>query len=71
MTTLAETIHDHRKSYYEQLARVSQTTEINEWLLWYAQASLQAQERTFAKPWDHQIPKTRLLDRLRGKINER
>lgn len=70
LTALAETIHRHRKTYYEQLARASQTTEIDEWLLWFAETTLEAQERTLARV-HHLIAKTKLLDRLRGKLNER
>lgn len=70
LTALAETIHRHRKDYYTQLHSASLTTEINEWLMWFAATALEAQERTLRRV-SFLIAKTRLLDRLRGKINDR
>ncbi|NML96011.1 Fic family protein [Novosphingobium olei] len=70
LTALAETIHRHRKDYYAQLHRASQTNRIDEWLAWFAEIALEAQQRTLTRV-RFLIAKTRLLDRLRGHINER
>lgn len=70
LTALAETIHRHRKDYYAQLQRASQSNRIDEWLSWFADIVLEAQERTLTRI-RFLIEKTRLLDRLRGQINER
>ena len=70
LTALAETISRHRKDYYAQLQRGSQSNLIDDWLSWFAAIVLQAQERTLTRI-RFLIEKTRLLDRLRGKINPR
>lgn len=70
LTALAETIHRHRKDYYAQLHCASQTNRIDEWLAWFAEIALEAQQRTLTRV-RFLIAKTRLLDRLRGHINER
>ena len=70
LTALAETIHRHRKDYYAQLQRASQSNSIDHWLEWFAAIVLAAQERTLARI-RLLIAKTHLLDRLRGRINER
>jgi Fic family protein len=70
LTALAETISRYRKDYYSELAAASRTMEIDRWLAWFARIALEAQERTQARV-HHLIAKTRLLDRLRGKLNER
>lgn len=70
LTALAETIHRHRKDYYEHLHRGSTTIQIDEWLAWFAGIALEAQERTLMRV-RFLIAKTRMLDQLRGHINER
>jgi Fic family protein len=70
LTALAETIHRHRKDYYAQLQRASQSNRIDEWLSWFADIVLEAQERTLTRI-RFLIEKTRLLDRLGDQINER
>ncbi|WOE74660.1 Fic family protein [Alterisphingorhabdus coralli] len=70
LTALAETIHRHRKDYYAQLQRASQSNQLDDWLSWFADIVLAAQERTLTRI-RFLIEKTRLLDRLRGQINER
>jgi Fic family protein len=70
LTALAETIHRHRKDYYAQLQRASQSNRIDEWLSWFADIVLEAQDRTLTRI-RFLIEKTRLLDRLRDQINER
>lgn len=70
LTALAETIHWHRKDYYDHLHRGSITNQIDEWLVWFADIAVEAQERTMARV-QFLITKTRMLDRLRGHINER
>lgn len=70
LTALAETIHRHRKDYYEHLHRSSISNQIDEWLAWFADIALEAQERTLTRV-RFLIAKTRMLDRLSGDINER
>jgi Fic family protein len=70
LTALAETIHRHRKAYYAALQLGSQSNDINAWLTWFAEIVIEAQARTITRI-RFMIDKTRLLDRLRGEINER
>ncbi|NJS14351.1 MAG: Fic family protein [Sphingopyxis sp.] len=70
LTALAETINRHRKAYYAALHLGSQSNDINAWLAWFADIVIEAQARTITRI-RFLIEKTRLLDRLRGEINER
>ena len=70
LTALAETIHRHRKAYYAALQLGSQCNDIDAWLTWFADIVIEAQARTITRI-RFLIDKTRLLDRLRGAINER
>jgi Fic family protein len=70
LTALAETIHHHRKAYYAALQLGSQSNDIDAWLTWFADIVIEAQTRTITRI-RFLIDKTRLLDRLRGEINER
>lgn len=70
LTALAETIQRHRKAYYAALQRGSQNNDINAWLTWFADIVIEAQARTITRI-RFLIDKTRLLDRLRGQINDR
>ena len=70
LTALAETIHGHRKAYYAELHRASETSEIDAWLGWFAEIVLEAQARTITRI-RFLIEKTRMFDQLNGKINAR
>jgi Fic family protein len=70
LTGLATTILAHQKSYYDALERANKRNEITDWLVWFAEIAIQAQRRTIAHV-DFLIAKTKLMDQLRGKINER
>lgn len=70
LTALAVTINRHQKAYYAELQRASRSNQIDGWIKWFADIVLEAQARTI----EHirfLIEKTRLLDRLRGRINAR
>ncbi len=69
-TALAATILARRKSYYEVLEASNKKNEITNWLLWFAGVAIEAQRRTIATV-EFLIDKTKLLDRLRGQLNER
>jgi len=70
LTALAVTILAKRKAYYEALERNNTETELTEWLRWFAGVSIEAQRRTSASI-EFLLDKTKLLDRLRGELNER
>lgn len=50
--------------------RRTSKNEITNWLMWFAGVAIEAQRRTIALV-DFLIDKTRLLDRLKGQLNER
>lgn len=70
LTALAATILARRKSYYDALEAANKQNEITNWLAWFAGTAIEAQRRTLALV-EFLIDKTKLLDRLRGKLNER
>jgi Fic family protein len=70
ITALAETILIHRKDYYAALEAANKSNEITPWLRWFAGCAIEAQRRTLANI-EFLVDKTRLLDRLRGTLNER
>ncbi len=70
LVSLATTILAHQKSYYESLERANRRNDITQWLVWFAEIALEAQRRIIAQV-EFIIAKAKLLDRLRGQINER
>jgi Fic family protein len=70
LVSFATTILAHQKSYYEALERANQKIDITLWLAWFADIALEAQRRTISQV-EFLIAKTKLLDRLRGHINDR
>jgi Fic family protein len=70
LTALAATTLTKRKAYYDALEAANQNDEITAWLAWFAATAIEAQRRTIAQV-EFLIDKTRLLDRLRGQLNER
>jgi Fic family protein len=70
LTALAATILVRRKGYYAALEAANKKNEITPWLAWFAAMAIEAQQRTEVRV-EFLLEKTRLLDRLRGKINER
>lgn len=70
LTALAATILAKRKAYYEALSRNNTRTEVTDWVVWFAETAIEAQRRTLALV-EFLIDKTRLLDRLGERLNER
>jgi Fic family protein len=70
LTALAMTILARRKAYYEALERNNTGIDLTDWLSWFAGVSIEAQRRTTALI-EFVLDKTRLLDRLKGQLNER
>ena len=63
-------IQQRRKAYYTQLEAANKGLEVDDWLDWFSDLVLAAQADTLG--WlEFLIEKTRLLDRLRGKLNTR
>jgi Fic family protein len=70
LITLAATILLRRKAYYEALEAANKHNEITNWVAWFAGMAIEAQRRTIALV-EFLIDKTKLLDRLRGELNDR
>ncbi len=70
LVALATTLLAHQKRYYEALERANRRNDITEWLVWFAEITLEAQRRSIGLV-EFTIAKAKLLDRLRGQINER
>jgi len=70
LITLAATILLRRKAYYEALEAANKQNEVTNWVAWFAGITIEAQRRTIALA-EFLIDKTKLLDRLKGELNER
>jgi Fic family protein len=70
LLALATTILAHQKGYYEALERANRQNNVTDWLNWFAGIALEAQRRSLTQV-EFLIAKAKLLDRLRGQINER
>lgn len=70
LLALSSTILTHRKEYYEALEAANKANEITDWLAWFAGITLEAQHRALAHA-QFILDKARLLDGLRGTLNER
>jgi Fic family protein len=70
LTALAATILVRRKAYYDALEAANKGNGVTRWLEWFAGVALEAQKRTEAQV-EFVIEKTKLLDRLRGRLNAR
>lgn len=70
LVALSQTIEKHRKQYYRMLEASNKDSEITNWLVYFAETVLEAQSHSLARI-DFIIQKTKLLDRLRNKLNPR
>jgi Fic family protein len=70
LTALSLTLQRRRKAYYEQLEAANKNLDVDLWLGWFADAVLEAQAHTL-RAIEFVLEKTKLLDRLRGQLNER
>lgn len=70
LITLAYTIERKRKDYYAALERNNKDLEITNWLTYFANTILQAQNTTI-KRVDFYVAKAKFYERFRGKLNER
>ena len=67
---LAHGILVHHRGYYDALEAANKQNELSRWLAWFAAIALEAQTSTIAT-LEFLVEKTKLLDHLRGRINER
>lgn len=70
LIALSQIIQEHRKDYYTSLEANNKELEVTNWLTYFADTILNAQSYS-ERLIDFIIEKTRLLDRLRGQLNER
>ena len=70
LSTLSLTLSQQRVRYYRALELASAGLDADDWLDWFADIVLEAQQHML--DWlDFLVAKTRLLDRLRGRLNAR
>jgi Fic family protein len=70
LIALAFTIERKRNDYYAALERNNKENEITDWLTYFADTVLQAQNNTI-KRVDFHVAKAKFYERLRGKFNQR
>jgi Fic family protein len=70
LTSLSQVIEKRKKAYYATLARNNRTLEVTDWLVTFGEMILEAQTYT-ERLIRFLIEKTRLYDRLRGRLNPR
>lgn len=67
---LAHGILGRHRSYYEALEAANKQNDVSGWLTWFASLAIGSQASTMARV-EFLLSKARLLDRLRGRINDR
>ena len=70
LLALSRQVGKQRKGYYGALEANGKSLEVTDWLVWFAETALEAQVYSIALI-DHLIAKTKMLDRLRGRLNPR
>ena len=70
LIALSHAIETRRKAYYDALEDNNKTLEITDWLVWFADTVLAAQDRSQTLI-DFVIEKTKFLDRLSGRVSDR
>jgi Fic family protein len=70
LIALAYTIERARKAYYAALERNNKEIDITDWLTYFAETILQAQDNTIRRV-DFYVAKAKLYERLRGQLKER
>ena len=70
MISLSHTIEANRKKYYSSIEDNNTTLEITDWLVYFGQTILDAQEDTL-KRIDFLVEKTKFFDCYSSKLNDR
>lgn len=70
LISLSKTIETNKKAYYKALETNNKSLEITDWLLYFGQTLINAQEDTL-KLIDFVIKKARFFDRFTALVNER
>ncbi|MEO0400601.1 MAG: Fic family protein [Pseudomonadota bacterium] len=69
-TSLAGVLLKKRKAYYDRLQAASRSLNANQWLNWFADIAIEAQNRS-QQHVEFLLAKTKLIDRLKGQLNDR
>ena len=70
LVALSTELERHRKRYYDQLGRASRTNEITDWLKFFGEMVLEAQEQSLRRI-EFLVRKAKFFERYRGRLNER
>ena len=70
LMSLSHTIESHKKAYYTSLETNNTTLEITDWMLYFGETILEAQQDTL-KRIDFIVEKTKFFDRYSSQLNER
>lgn len=70
LTALAYTIERERRDYYGALERNNKDLAVNDWMTYFAQTILAAQDNTIRRV-DFYVAKARFYERFRGELNDR
>ena len=70
LIALAYTIEKNRKAYYDQLERHQKTLDVTQWILWFGETVLAAQQVTLTRVRFF-IAKAKFYDRHQTRLNER
>jgi len=70
LIALSHMIEKHKKAYYTALEKANKSNEVTDWLVYFSKTILEAQQYTQSYV-EFLIKKTKLYDRLRGKLNGR
>ncbi len=70
LLSLSQAIEADRTGYYAALKQAQCSADISEWVFWFSRMLLHAQEQAETKI-EFTLKKTKLLDRVRGQLNNR
>jgi len=70
LIALAYTIERHRKAYYDNLEASNKSNAVTDWLVYFANAILEAQRVTLARI-EFSVAKAKFYERYRDQFNER
>ncbi|NLT71493.1 MAG: Fic family protein [Verrucomicrobiaceae bacterium] len=70
LLALSQTIRRHQRVYYEQLASGSRALDVEEWIAFFSEIVLEAQDRA-GRQIEFLLQKARFFDRYRGSLNAR
>jgi Fic family protein len=70
LASLSTVIEEKRSEYYRELEKTNRTLRVNDWVLWFSESVLEAQEKSLATV-NFLLSKAALFKRLNGELNKR